>query len=1063
MQISQTNQLITKALFGLASVLAFATIASAQNASEEEGVEEIIVTGSFIRGTPEDAPNPVTIVTRDDLLRQGNPTIVELIRSLGPSSGTDGETNQFQSNGLEGAANINLRGLGPARTLTLFNGKRLPYSGVPATQLAYQSFVNINLIPLPAIGRFEVLRDGASATYGSDAVGGVANFITRDDFVGFEIQGSHRMVADSDGWTDIGAVWGADLSDDSHILVAFGSNERGELRIRDRDYALRPYAENIVGGWSSTANPGSLRGNGVTFQDPACANLAVYLGTCRFRFAAFDNLIETEERSQVYAEWDHAFAGGSKLEVSGLISSVDVPEWKTSPSYPPVDGSQQRVSASHPGFIKLVNDVNSGEYSPSPSNAGTSGLCTFEQAVGGTTYNLWYLGGIDTACTNGPVAGTKYTGYDVVGGVVRINSFTASRTRVAAVLDNPNTDEDESADEITAVVGVDATGAPVSSVIGNDNNVLFAGRYLGWGAQGPAVGSRTYDTTNITADYDFAIANGDIDVNLSFSTGTVDTSIISTDTLAQRLTWGLQGVGGPKCGTAGEKRLKDDGTPIDTLTPGEDGCLYYNPFSNAIQRSPYGLAGNEYINTDNPRYDSTLTANSPELLDWLAQQTFTDLENSLTVFEGVFTGELGDLAGGTIGWAGGAQLRMEEYTGDYGGFNDGEDYPCTNELVRTRGGTDGCGENEVGVWAFLAPGIDFSYDEQVIAFFGELALPLLSNLDLQVALRYESYDTAGDSIDPKVSVRWDPISSVSVRGSFGTSFKAPQLSQNSLNNATSLSFVNALGAFKAIDTSTIPGGLEPEAATNINLGVIIDIGNFFLTADYWSIAVDSPILTENHNAILAGACPNGTCDPSQPLFKRITFPGIAKDRMGTFGLNTGVVSRIAVQVYNGSELSTAGLDITARYRFEGNTPIIIGMEWSQLSEYTLNGTDFLGGLNQFNAAVRPLPEDKMRFFVNVDFDRFSINGSYSTVSDYVADPDPFAAFRGGLAIPATVDSYGRFDVNGAYSIDENSVVFVSIDNLTDEEPPLAATDLSYDAYTHSPLGQTIKVGVNYQF
>ena len=81
----------------------------------QNAVDEVIVTGSYIKQTPEDAPVPVDVVNSEELFNVGNPSVVELVKTLGVSSGVDGETNQFQSNGLEGTANINLRGLGSTR------------------------------------------------------------------------------------------------------------------------------------------------------------------------------------------------------------------------------------------------------------------------------------------------------------------------------------------------------------------------------------------------------------------------------------------------------------------------------------------------------------------------------------------------------------------------------------------------------------------------------------------------------------------------------------------------------------------------------------------------------------------------------------------------------------------------------------------------------------------------------------------------------------------------------------------------------------------------------------
>ena len=105
----RTGALSSIALLGF-SATAFAA---------DERIEEVVVTGSFIKGTPIDSESPVTVLERDELVRQGSPSIVEIVRRLSASSGVDGESNQFQSNASEGVANVNIRGLGPQRTLVL--------------------------------------------------------------------------------------------------------------------------------------------------------------------------------------------------------------------------------------------------------------------------------------------------------------------------------------------------------------------------------------------------------------------------------------------------------------------------------------------------------------------------------------------------------------------------------------------------------------------------------------------------------------------------------------------------------------------------------------------------------------------------------------------------------------------------------------------------------------------------------------------------------------------------------------------------------------------------------
>ena len=197
------------------------------------------VTGSAFAGTPEDAALPVDVLTAEDLRLEGSPTITELIRNLGPSSGVDGQTNQFASNGLEGTSNINLRGLGPARTLVLINGRRQVFSP-PAIGEQAQLFVDTNMIPTAAIGRVEVLKDGAAAIYGSDAIAGVVNFITRDDLDGFEIGGDYETFDGSDGNYTLSGAYGLQ-GDDWSWVTSVGYQFRSEVPLLEKTGRRQPW------------------------------------------------------------------------------------------------------------------------------------------------------------------------------------------------------------------------------------------------------------------------------------------------------------------------------------------------------------------------------------------------------------------------------------------------------------------------------------------------------------------------------------------------------------------------------------------------------------------------------------------------------------------------------------------------------------------------------------------------------------------------------------------------------------------------------------------------------
>ncbi|MGE3304231.1 MAG: TonB-dependent receptor plug domain-containing protein [Hyphomonadaceae bacterium] len=156
--------------------------------------DEIVVTGSHIRGTPTDAAMPVSVFSKSALESVGSPSLLEFTRNLGASQGINSEANSYGSNRLEGLGNVNLRGLGPGRTLVLINGQRQAPAGFSIVEFGAQQFVDTNSIPDAAVARVEILKDGAAATYGSDAVAGVVNFITDRNFEGFEIGGNYKLL-----------------------------------------------------------------------------------------------------------------------------------------------------------------------------------------------------------------------------------------------------------------------------------------------------------------------------------------------------------------------------------------------------------------------------------------------------------------------------------------------------------------------------------------------------------------------------------------------------------------------------------------------------------------------------------------------------------------------------------------------------------------------------------------------------------------------------------------------------------------------------------------------------
>ena len=312
------------------------------------GTETIIVTGSYIKGTPKDTALPVDVKSATQLKELNNPSIAETVRNLGYTSGNIAEENQFgssggSSQGAEGIYNINLRGLGGARTLVLINGKRQ----VTTRDLG----VDLGLLPSGAVDRIEVLKDGAAATYGSDAIGGVVNFITRKGFEGFEIGGSEQFVQDSSGDHDASMTFGHG-ADNWNYFVAGEWAHRSELKIADRNWGLQPFDKNPEGGWSGFGNPagffrafapgtGGLLGG--EQADPNCNELGGQetgvgvggAGVCRFQYTRFDNITNNEDDWRTYGEFNYTLSDNAEWHTEVAWSKTNLEDIKTSPSYAP--------------------------------------------------------------------------------------------------------------------------------------------------------------------------------------------------------------------------------------------------------------------------------------------------------------------------------------------------------------------------------------------------------------------------------------------------------------------------------------------------------------------------------------------------------------------------------------------------------------------------------------------------------------------------------------------------------------------------------------------------------
>lgn len=212
----------------LAAVGTMSAVVGTAAMAQEQRIE---ITGSRIKRIAAEGPLPVEVITRADIERKGVSSTNDLLRSLSYMASFNDELFANSPN-FSGAATAGFRGLDGAQTVILLNGRRLANYGFDG------AFVNLNTIPLGAIERVEILKDGASAIYGADAIGGVINFITRRDYSGFNISGGYGISSRGDvGQTDVGGTAGfGNLEKDGfNVLANLSYYKRDPLNNLDRE------------------------------------------------------------------------------------------------------------------------------------------------------------------------------------------------------------------------------------------------------------------------------------------------------------------------------------------------------------------------------------------------------------------------------------------------------------------------------------------------------------------------------------------------------------------------------------------------------------------------------------------------------------------------------------------------------------------------------------------------------------------------------------------------------------------------------------------------------------
>src|SRR5437868_5571958 len=253
-----TNQSLRRAIHCVlitgAAAAAFPEPLLAQQTTDNT-IQEVVVTGSRIRRVDQETASPVFVIDSAAIASSGVQTLGDLIQRTPAVAGA--ATNpQVNNGGGTGESNVELRGLGAQRTLVLLNGRRIGILGNTTT-----SAVDINMIPVNLIERVEVLQEGAGAVYGSDAIAGVVNFITKKNWDGAEVSVETGETGAGDGRRESASISFGSTGEKLSVLIGGNYNKQDGVSANDRDFsrhALYLYGGVVSQGGSSRTPNGRI-------------------------------------------------------------------------------------------------------------------------------------------------------------------------------------------------------------------------------------------------------------------------------------------------------------------------------------------------------------------------------------------------------------------------------------------------------------------------------------------------------------------------------------------------------------------------------------------------------------------------------------------------------------------------------------------------------------------------------------------------------------------------------------------------------------------------------------
>lgn len=987
----------------IAALYASASYAQQPATNSTAELDTVVVTGSYIRGTPEDSALPVDVVTAEDLAEQGSPSMVQMVKTITAATSSIGESNRYV--GGAGTAQINLRGFGAPRTLTLLNSRRLSDNAVLVGGLQAGG-ANLNFIPQAAVGRVEVLKDGAAATYGSDAVAGVVNFITRTDLDGIEVGAEYSEIAGSDGDYSGSLAWGTKL-ENGNILVAFGYRHRSRLDIHERDWAIQPFESAFYGGWTGAGNPGNYTLNNAAgtafFRDNGCNELGGFLqgATCRYQFSNFNDLVNTEDHYQFHAEFNSKVGDDVNAHAEFTWGRDWVPMQRLSPANTTAAFPTNQTSGSLQG-TPFIN--------------------------GGIRYNVpAYAPGLQeliATCATTPVA---FSGVNNCAGLAAAGNL---------------------ADPAAGGVDMSATGWRAIAHAGHPTNSDKA----------------DHQTVESKAFRFSAGLNGDLgsvhwDTALTFMSSRA--AVNTNDLLVNRIQEGLNGYlslpgSSNPCSSADRAALELLNNNRTAADHANLGCYFFNPFTNSVAISAVNGQNNPfYRGGTNPN-----VINNPLVVESLYGNYTNTTTNNISVVDAVLSGTTGFTLAGEdeVGWAAGVQYRYSLDKAEYGDNFNSQKVPCVDSIDGGIRSPSCTAPN--GPLVFFGSATDFDVARGVYSAFGEINLPIFDSLTANLAARYEKYPgNIGSTFDPKLQVKYTILDWLAVRGSLGSTFRAPNATTVGSNCNTGVANIN--GTYRAVQTCGNPD-LEPETADTYNFGILLSPGNFKASLDYYKFKFEGELTVESAARMQAQV----TCASDPALLARFQLSGPCAA--------PGVLANptlIRTYYINGPATNTSGIDVRVEYDWPSllGGSATLGFDGTYIIEYD-RGDTFLKGAPTVliaNAEDRAGKHDLTSSFYSYPQIKGSAFATYR-VSDLTfrlqtrfskgTEVSPGL----GVAIES-IDDFWQHDFILRYAAPADLTLTASVQNILDTDPPDAPSQYNYDYTTGNPLGRVYEIGVHKKF